>query len=97
MTLLPFFSFLFQTVQTGEVGQTDKLTNGRTDGQTDGRYQVHYFPRFAVDKNPRCSLNEQHQSLLTHRIRNSQYFFPSKSFTLAPQDPQMGLVQNNYS
>ncbi len=21
-----------------------------TDGQTDGRYQVHYLPRFAVDK-----------------------------------------------
>ncbi len=23
---------------------------GRTDGRTDGRYQVHYLPRFAVDK-----------------------------------------------
>ncbi len=27
------------------------LTDGQTDGQTDGRYQVHYLPRFAVDKN----------------------------------------------
>ncbi len=34
-----------QTVQTGEVGQTDK----QTDRRTDGRYQVHYLPRFAVD------------------------------------------------
>ena len=23
---------------------------GETDGRTDGRYQVHYLPRFAVDK-----------------------------------------------
>ncbi len=27
-------------------GRTDR----RTDGQTDGRYQLHYPPRFAVDK-----------------------------------------------
>ncbi len=36
-----------QTVQAGELGQTDRHTNGRTDG----RYQLHYLPRFAVDKN----------------------------------------------
>ncbi len=30
--------------------QTDGHPNGQTDGQTDGRYQVHYLPRFAVDK-----------------------------------------------
>ncbi len=35
-----------QTVQPWERKQTDR----RTDGQTDGRYQVHYLPRFAVDK-----------------------------------------------
>ncbi len=27
------------------------LTDGLTDGQTDGRSQVHYLPRFTVDKN----------------------------------------------
>ncbi len=26
-------------------------TDKRTDRRTDGRYQVHYLPRFAVDKN----------------------------------------------
>ncbi len=30
---------------------TDGQTDGQTDGRTDGRYQVHYLPRFAVDKN----------------------------------------------
>ncbi len=29
----------------------DGRTDGRTDRWTDGRYQVHYLPRFAVDKN----------------------------------------------
>ncbi len=33
-----------QTVQTGELGQTDKLTTERTVGQTDGRYQFYYLP-----------------------------------------------------
>ena len=33
--------------------------NGHTDGRTDGRYQVHYLPRFAVDKYERicCKFN----------------------------------------
>ncbi len=35
-----------QMVQAGEVGNSDT----HTDGRTDGRYQVHYLPRFAVDK-----------------------------------------------
>ena len=30
--------------------QTDGRTDGWTDRRTDGRYQVHYLPRFAVDK-----------------------------------------------
>ncbi len=34
-----------QTVQTGELGQTNKHTHERTDG----RYQVHYLPCFAID------------------------------------------------
>ncbi len=35
---------------------TRQSRDRRTDGQTDGRYQVHYLPRFAVDKNmPVCS------------------------------------------
>ncbi len=42
-----------QTVQPWERKQTDRQTDRRTDGQTDGRYQVHYLPRFAVDKNSR--------------------------------------------
>ncbi len=29
----------------------DKHTNTQTHTRTDGRYQVHYLPRFAVDKN----------------------------------------------
>ncbi len=34
------------------VGHTVQLWERKqTDGQTDGRYQVHYLPRFAVDKN----------------------------------------------
>ncbi len=28
----------------------DRQTDGRTDGQMDVRYQVHYLPRFTVDK-----------------------------------------------
>ena len=44
-----------QTVQPLERkqtdGRTDGWTDGWTDGRTDGRYQVHYLPRFAVDKN----------------------------------------------
>ncbi len=29
---------------------SQESTNKQTDWQTDGRYQVHYLPRFAVDK-----------------------------------------------
>ncbi len=47
-----------QTVQTGELGQSHKRegrTDGRTGRRTNGRSQVHYLPRFAVDKNPEIS------------------------------------------
>ncbi len=30
--------------------RTGNDTHKRTDGRTDGRYQLHYLPRFAVDK-----------------------------------------------
>ncbi len=32
----------------------------QTDGRTDGRYQVHYLPRFAVDKELSYSDSEAH-------------------------------------
>ena len=40
-----------QKVQTGELGNSETQTHGWTDRRTDGCYQVHYLPRFAVDKN----------------------------------------------
>ncbi len=39
------------------VGQTVQAWERKQrDGQTDGHYQVHYLPRFAVDKNMDCPL-----------------------------------------
>ena len=34
------------------------VTDRRTDRRTDGRYQVHYLPRFAVDKNITAATNK---------------------------------------
>ena len=36
--------------QTPQTGNDSSGRRGRTNGRTDGRYQVHYLPRFAVDK-----------------------------------------------
>ncbi len=47
----PDYRHIDITVQTGELGQTYPQTHKRTDV----RYQVHYLPRFAVDKKQRES------------------------------------------
>ncbi len=49
-------SLLFAALGKAEVKRyspesADWRTDRRTNGGTDGRYQVHYLPRFAVDKN----------------------------------------------
>ena len=36
-----------------------------TNGQTDGRYQVHYLPRFAVDKEAKIELCDILTDVLT--------------------------------
>ncbi len=42
-----------------------------TDGQTDGRYQVHYLPRFAVDKNVvRAKSHGEYGTIVTFRSFN---------------------------
>ena len=50
-----------------------KLLNAllRTEGRTDGRYQVHYLPRFAVDKKPfhkNCELTVVLFFLINYKI-----------------------------
>ncbi len=44
---MPKIKVIGQTVQTGELGQT----NRQTDRQSHGRYQTYYLPCFAVDNN----------------------------------------------
>ncbi len=41
-TLRPVMTTLYSLLRTGELGQANT--------RTDGRYQVHYLPRFAIDK-----------------------------------------------
>ncbi len=72
--------------------QTGGHPNGRTDRRTDGRYQLHYLPRFAVDKHvsyPRLTTT----SLKRLVIRIVQEYLPLN--TLGTCDGHMNMRTAN--